>query len=51
MDGGVVRFRWERWGRDFRRLMLFLEILCPVTGEGMVSRSGLVPVKSYRVSP
>ena len=28
-----VRFRWERWGRDFRRLMLFLAILCPVVRE------------------
>ena len=24
-----VRFRWERWARDFRRLILFLVILCP----------------------
>ena len=30
-----VRFRWdwERWSRDFRRLMLFLAILCPVVRE------------------
>ena len=28
-----VRFRWERWGRDLRRLMLFLAILCPVVRE------------------
>ena len=27
-----VRFSWERWDRDFRRLM-FLAILCPVVRE------------------
>ena len=25
-----VRSGWERWGRDIRRLILFLAILCPV---------------------
>ena len=29
----TVRFMWERWGRDFRRLILFLAILCPVVRE------------------
>ena len=28
-----VRSRWERWGRDFRMLMLFQSILCPVVRE------------------